>query len=557
MSFGQVAANLLRRLRNSPQARSAFSFSKKPTNNFPVSGRSKYIVGNGFGDYGGSGHHKETLQWILLSGQAAIILGINATPALAEDSSVQFSENTTGSEMSALQKVEDGSVISNIHTSKWRVFTDTGRDFFLQGKLEEAERFFLSALQEAREGFSNRDPHVASACNNLAELYRVKKEFDKAEPLYLEAISILEESFGPDDIRVGAALHNLGQFYLVRRKFEQARACYERALKIKRRVLGEGHPDYADTMYHLGTVMNLEGKEKDAEALVRDSVRILEDGGLGESITCLRRLQYLAQIYIKSNQIAEAENIQRKILHMMELSKGWNSLDTVIAAERLALTLQSVGTLKDAEELLERCLDARKTLLPEDHIETAANMLYIARVKMLKSNQLRKKDIPQAVAELHSARHLLSNSIRVARKFLHQLGKQRRNQQSHGVLRNIGRNEHSAMLILLQSLNALALLEITTLELQESRDNNHHVIEAENVLRECISAFKEFGTQTSLSDSPVVKAEYLSCLKHLVALVNDNTTPSLKQSKTAALEELKDEIKRVEVEISAARRQRS
>ncbi|CAH1428287.1 unnamed protein product [Lactuca virosa] len=56
----------------------------------------------------------------------------------------------------------------------------------------DAERLFVGALQEAKEGFGERDPHVASACNNLAELYRVKKAFDKAEPLYLNAISILE-----------------------------------------------------------------------------------------------------------------------------------------------------------------------------------------------------------------------------------------------------------------------------------------------------------------------------------------------------------------------------
>lgn len=33
--------------------------------------------------------------------------------------------------------------------------------------MEEAEKLFVSALQEAKEGFGERDPHVASACNNL------------------------------------------------------------------------------------------------------------------------------------------------------------------------------------------------------------------------------------------------------------------------------------------------------------------------------------------------------------------------------------------------------
>lgn len=62
---------------------------------------------------------------------------MNSTPVLAEDVSVglkgedEISGETTG----GLRKIEDGSVVSNIHTSKWRVFTDTGRDRFLQAIL--------------------------------------------------------------------------------------------------------------------------------------------------------------------------------------------------------------------------------------------------------------------------------------------------------------------------------------------------------------------------------------------------------------------------------------
>lgn len=63
----------------------------------------------------------------------AIILGIQCSPALAEESSIYTnSDNTSGTEMNALRRIEDGSVVSNIHTSKWRVFTDNARDYFLQ-----------------------------------------------------------------------------------------------------------------------------------------------------------------------------------------------------------------------------------------------------------------------------------------------------------------------------------------------------------------------------------------------------------------------------------------
>ncbi|KAF8389951.1 hypothetical protein HHK36_024471 [Tetracentron sinense] len=42
----------------------------------------------------------------------------------------------------------------------------------IEGKPEEAENCFLLALKEAKEGFGERDPHVASACNNLVGLMR-------------------------------------------------------------------------------------------------------------------------------------------------------------------------------------------------------------------------------------------------------------------------------------------------------------------------------------------------------------------------------------------------
>ncbi|XVE71999.1 hypothetical protein DITRI_Ditri11bG0003100 [Diplodiscus trichospermus] len=437
MFVRKAAVSMLRRVRlpSQPISASASRPAAATATALPFSLCSKIKLPHQIGyESSWNASHANPPIWFILSVQAAIILGIDVNPVLADDESIQTSSESDvrGADIVGLRKIEDGSVISNVHTSKWRIFTDNGRDYFLQGKLEEAEKFFISAIQEAKEGFGERDPHVASACNNLAELYRVRKAFDKAEPLYLEAISILEEAFGSDDIRVGVALHNLGQFYLVQRKLEEARMCYEwicissfnlylagnhvrhenrEGEIIKGRVLGRGNMDHADTMYHLGMVLYLQGRLDDSEVFVQDSIRILEESGQGESMACLKRLLYLAQIYTKSNRISEAENVQRKILYVMELSKGWNSLDTVVAAEGLGLTLQSTGRLKEAQELLERCLDARKSLLPEDHIQLGANMLHLARVLMLDSNQHRRMHVSDAITELDKAKSLLNSAI--------------------------------------------------------------------------------------------------------------------------------------------------
>ncbi|KAJ6738522.1 TETRATRICOPEPTIDE REPEAT (TPR)-LIKE SUPERFAMILY PROTEIN [Salix koriyanagi] len=546
MHMRQLAAKFLRRI-HFPPRRFSSSCEITISNALPnsLSGKTKCSYNYGSERSRWRMNFRDRYLWTILAGQAAIILGINANPVLADkprESSSQDGFNTD--DMSGFRKIEDGSVISNEHTAKWRLFSDKGREVFLQGKLDQAEKFFFSALQEAKVGFGEKDPHVASSCNNLAELFRVQKQFDKAEPLYWEAIKILEESFGPEDIRVGAALHNLGQFYLMQRKLDEADKCYERAVKIKRRVLGLNHTDYADTLYHLGTVLYLLGKEKDAEAIIQESIKILEENGMGDSITCIRRLQFLSQMYLKSNRLSEAEDVQRKVMQIMELSKGWNSMDTVIVAERLALTLQSIGKIKEAKELLERCLEARKSLLPKDHIQIAANLLHIARVAMLNSNRMRKINISEAIAEVDKAKDILHSSTRIARQVLNKLrvqkGKKQKNEASE-----MKREGHAALVILLQSLDALGLAETAKQELLELQGEHLPHVEAENVLLQCISSYKEFEAEKLISDSPKVKTEYLSCLRHLLSLMIDAGSKD-----KVTLKDLDDEIKHVEGEIS-------
>ncbi|GAB4827303.1 hypothetical protein Ancab_034190 [Ancistrocladus abbreviatus] len=604
MFFRQPASAFLRRIRLPSQAVTGAcrATSNRLSASAPLHSRKKCSflyseVSNWTSQHG-------DILWIFLSGQAALIFGISCCPVFAENIATEVtSENDPGaSNVAGLQRVDDGSVVSNEHTSKWRIFTDNGREFFMQGKLDEAEKLFLLAVEEAKEGFGEQDPHVASACNNLAELYRVRRAYDTAEPLYLKAIKILEDSYGPEDVRVGAAFHNMGKFYLMQHRLEQARVSYERALKIKGRVLGHGHSDYADTMYHLGIM------------------------------------------FLKSNRLEEAEHVQRKILHKMDLSKGWNSLDTVIAAESLAMTLQSLGKLMDARELLERCLDARRSLLPADHIQISANMFSLGRLLMLNSNQLRKLGTSEAVAELDRAKDLLSDTIRITQRVLDGMSGHKHNMHNYGPHEDSRRDGDTALLILLQSLNALARLEIAKQDYQESgfdhdsggvgstmlglffafagkrfknlkpggvmigglglqcsfleKTNQQDemcdvfllvvlwmlsrlgvnwlswadaveedakdlswleeasVFATESALHKCISAYREYGNKKSISASVEVKAEYLSCLKCLLNLIHDTMTKKAGPVGRATTQELKDEIKHVEAEISQSRKQR-
>ncbi|XP_022683763.1 uncharacterized protein LOC101767382 isoform X4 [Setaria italica] len=387
----------------------------------------------------------------VLIGQAAFFLGLSNGYAFAQEDSVSPAATSEQAEVNAtgLQRIEDGSVVSNEHTVKWRIFTDNGRDFFQKRQLDKAEKLFQAALLEAKEGFGLRDPHVASALNNLAEFYRLKQEYEKAELLYLEAIEILEESFGSDDIRVGTALHSLGMCYHLQHKFAQAQTCYE--------------------------VLSVQGKRRGAESLTEESIRILEEAGLGESPTCIQRMRYLSTELIKSKRFTEAEIWQRKILHTLELSKGWDSLHTAHAAEVLSLTLQALEKFKESEELLERSLATKKKVLPEekhqepcflevhlvqyilDHNLLAVTLVHLARLSLHKiASDLKNANSNVATYYLSRAQQHSNDSIRITEAILNSSTDQNKLESTS----TTDGEKIAATAILLQALDVVGLTDI-------------------------------------------------------------------------------------------------
>ncbi|GLJ39708.1 hypothetical protein SUGI_0811780 [Cryptomeria japonica] len=497
--------------------------------------------------------------YFCISGFAALMFAGGIQNAVAETETNDGMNRSREASMSegSLYNADFAEVMTNEHARRWREYTNKGHALFSEGKSNEAETYFLLALEEAKQGFGLIHPQVASSYSNLAELYRMERKFEKAEPLYLEAIELLEVTLGPEDLRVGFALHNLGGFYVMQHKLEQAQNCYERALKIKRRILGLNHPDYANTMFQLGQVLRLQGNLGDAEILTRDSIRILEQGGLGHSQIIIKRMGHLAQILLDMNQLQEAENLQRKILHILEVSKGLDSLDTSTAAEKLALTIQSLGSLDEAQELLQRSINVKQKLLPENHIQIGESMLKLARVAMLKASRNKKVNAIEAELELEKAKELLSGAIRIADLATELLISATSDDETiHKRPTKEEKDAQVALLTLMQSLDALGTLEISMLELhQEAQEKSKDIAKAEEAVRKCISAVKKPGIPERIVKLEPIRREYLSCLQHLVGLLSRTSVEKNKQIKEE-LRQLNKEIAQIEADLGIKRPKR-
>jgi tetratricopeptide (TPR) repeat protein len=309
------------------------------------------------------------------------------------------------------------STTGNEGTAQWRVFTDMARDLARQGRQEDAERYLKRALEAAKKGFGDTDPHVASACQNLAECYRIQKKYDLAGPLYDQALVILGEAYGPRDIRVAFALHNVAGYYFAQKNWDKASQYYEQALQVKIASVGPGHTETSNTQFHLAEVRWAQGKRKEAIKLAKQSLDALEQQQASDA-ACTRRRMRLAEMYIEENNFSEAEPLLKKVLTAAKME----GIGRVPAAEKLARALKELGKYEEAEKLLEDAIQRRKDHgggAGAEHPATAAALRHLAEVRLAMLVKMQSSGRPAEVANMQlKAVEAAEESLKIAERAL-------------------------------------------------------------------------------------------------------------------------------------------
>ena len=118
-------------------------------------------------------------------------------------------------------------------------------------------------------------PDVATALNNLAELYESQGRYAEAEPLYKRSLAIREKALGPDHPDVGHVPQQPG------RAVPEPRAATPRpsrstsaSLAIREKALGPDHPDVATSLNNLAALYQSQGRYAEAEPLYKRALAI-------------------------------------------------------------------------------------------------------------------------------------------------------------------------------------------------------------------------------------------------------------------------------------------
>jgi tetratricopeptide (TPR) repeat protein len=144
----------------------------------------------------------------------------------------------------------------DVVSNTWKDVVEQGNQAFENGRVAQAEVFFLDALKEA-ETFGEEDPRLALSLNNLAAVYHTQGKYTMAEPLYTRSLDIKTRAHGEEHPDVALNVHNLAVLYSARRMYPVAEKHYKRAIELKSKIYGERDPQLLPTLKYYAQLLKV------------------------------------------------------------------------------------------------------------------------------------------------------------------------------------------------------------------------------------------------------------------------------------------------------------
>ncbi|KAK9843048.1 hypothetical protein WJX74_006173 [Apatococcus lobatus] len=292
----------------------------------------------------------------------------------------------------------------NEATAKWRVYTNLARDMTREKKHDDAERYYKQALAEAKKGFGEEDPHVGAACNNMAEHYRLTKQWQLARPMYDEALRLLEQAYGRSDPRFAQALRNMASFCGQQEGQRDAAITYmTQAVQVMGSAMGKEHTEYAAMLLNLAVLLRRQpDRSLDATALLQESVQIYEAQPGGFPSEGVHALLQLAVAHWEAGKAADAAPLLMRGLSIIQdhqrRTRGGHAVEAsskpitrshemmaARAAWDIGVDLCQGSRWDTGRELLQQSLSIQSERLGGTHLNLAILLRKLAQVDLLKA----------------------------------------------------------------------------------------------------------------------------------------------------------------------------
>jgi CHAT domain-containing protein len=275
------------------------------------------------------------------------------------------------------------------------------RQLFEQGKYSEAVPLAQQVLDIRARILGDRHPDVATALNNLAELYRLQGSYADAEPLHQQALEITRQALGDRHPAVARSLKGLADLYSDQGNYAAAEPLYLQALEIYRQTLGNRHFAVASTLSRLAGLYKEQGNYTAAEPLYLQSLEITRQVSGDQHLNVAAILNNLGSLYHAQGNYAAAEPLYLQSLEIARQSLGDRHPNVASAFNNLAIWYHEQGNYVAAEPLYLQALEINRQSLGDQHLDVARGLYSLALLYSEQGNYADAEPLYQQALEIY------------------------------------------------------------------------------------------------------------------------------------------------------------
>lgn len=207
---------------------------------------------------------------------------------------------------------------------------------------ERGEAVLREALDIARELRGADHPDYATTMLNLANLIRAAGKLDEAEPMFLETLAIYQMTIGGGHFMNSGVWNNLGLLYQEKGELEKAENCFLRGMDILK-GREEYLVPYAIALHNTVDLYKMMGRREQAEANLKEELRIYEGLHYETSVLYAAALNSLAVLYFEDGQLEKAREVAARSVEITLYQMGEHSDCYISSKENLEMIENAIA----------------------------------------------------------------------------------------------------------------------------------------------------------------------------------------------------------------------
>lgn len=245
-----------------------------------------------------------------------------------------------------------------------------GASQYEQGKYRAAADTFQKAV-----ALRGEDPELLSW---LGEVSHQLAEWKDAEMWIRRALTIEEKRLSSGHPDLADNLNNLASLLLDTDRLTEAEPLMRRALEIQEESFGPSHPDLTTKLACLASLLQSTDRLAEAELLIRRAVEIDEKNLETSRRRLANHLGSLAILLATKGYRSDAESIMRRALTVAEASFGPDHPGVANVLSNLGLLLRVAKRFAEAESAVRRALAIDENSFGPDHPNVARDLNTLA-----------------------------------------------------------------------------------------------------------------------------------------------------------------------------------